>query len=65
MNNDPGYDALTRIAKAYFVAHINEFLSQPPAEIQRLCTIAGVGEEEFVSACKVLMMAAPARGGAN
>ena len=65
MNSDQGHDALTRNAKAFFYVHLSEFLSMPEEEIQRLCRLADVDEAGFKAAMQTLIMAAPARGGAN
>jgi hypothetical protein len=47
MNDEPDFDAIKRIAMAYFGTHFDSFLALPPEALVRLMDLAGVERERI------------------
>ncbi len=45
--NEPDFDAIKRIAMAYFGTHFDSFLAMPPESLVRLMDLAGVERERI------------------
>lgn len=56
----PGEVELKRLAFAFFIARIDEFLAMPLEDIQALCRAAGLDEPSFIDAMQLLQSFGPA-----
>lgn len=59
MNDEPDFEAIKRIAMAYFGTHYDSFLAMPPESLVRLMDLAGVERERMAGVLSALRTLTP------